>query len=66
MSLPTPFEPSKASADGKDTVLPNHFEEKTLNKLLLVGSDKSGTSTIFKQVSNCWENFIYEGYIDVL
>ncbi|XP_047341329.1 extra-large guanine nucleotide-binding protein 1-like [Impatiens glandulifera] len=28
---------------------PNDFQQKTVNKILLVGYDKSGTSTIFKQ-----------------
>ncbi|KAE9447222.1 hypothetical protein C3L33_20874, partial [Rhododendron williamsianum] len=36
-------------ANPANGVLPNFLQQKTLNKLLLVGCDKSGTSTIFKQ-----------------
>lgn len=49
-SLPIPTVFPKRSAEGGDKVNPSPFEEKMLNKLLLVGPDKSGTSTIFKQV----------------
>ncbi|KAI8532908.1 hypothetical protein RHMOL_Rhmol11G0254100 [Rhododendron molle] len=36
-------------ANPANGVLPNFLQQKTLNKLLLVGCDKSGTSTIFNQ-----------------
>lgn len=52
LSLPSPSGPSNPSAEEVYGNLPTHAEEKKLNKLLLVGSDKYGTSTIFKQVSN--------------
>lgn len=60
LTLPTP-DPPNLSVE-----VPNQFEEKKLNKLLLVGSDKSGTSTIFKQVSGCLEKWVYGGYINEL
>ncbi|PSS29347.1 Extra-large guanine nucleotide-binding protein like [Actinidia chinensis var. chinensis] len=53
LSLPIP--PESANPSGEDVgkiangVVPTYREQKTLNKLLLVGYDKSGTSTIFKQ-----------------
>ncbi|GFY89651.1 extra-large G-protein 1 [Actinidia rufa] len=46
LSLPIP--PESANPSG-DEVVPKYSEQKTLNKLLLVGCNKSGTSTIFKQ-----------------
>ncbi|KAM6541714.1 hypothetical protein CsatB_006161 [Cannabis sativa] len=51
LSLPIPSDPSNSSTEEKDTALttPNQFEEKIVYKFLLVGSDRSGTSTIFKQ-----------------
>ncbi|KAH7517906.1 hypothetical protein FEM48_Zijuj09G0113700 [Ziziphus jujuba var. spinosa] len=53
--LPYPSGPPNPSAEEGDRILPTPFEEKKLKKLLLVGSDKSGTSTIFKQAK-----FIYK------
>ncbi|XP_057494685.1 extra-large guanine nucleotide-binding protein 1-like [Actinidia eriantha] len=53
LSLPIP--PESANPSGEEVgkiakeVVPKYSEQKTLNKLLLVGYDKSGTSTIFKQ-----------------
>ncbi|GMP38119.1 hypothetical protein CsSME_00009491 [Camellia sinensis var. sinensis] len=53
LSLPIP--PEHANSSGKEVVnlgngvVPNYLAQKTLNKFLLVGYDKSGTSTIFKQ-----------------
>ncbi|KAJ4845104.1 hypothetical protein Tsubulata_030333 [Turnera subulata] len=46
LSLPTP--PHSANPSVKEENGPN-FEVKTFQKLLLVGHEKSGTSTIFKQ-----------------
>ncbi|KAH7832999.1 hypothetical protein Vadar_002211 [Vaccinium darrowii] len=45
LSLPIPPEDAKPSGEE----VANTANDKTLNKLLLVGCDKSGTSTIFKQ-----------------
>ncbi|GMP38099.1 hypothetical protein CsSME_00009488 [Camellia sinensis var. sinensis] len=53
LSLPIP--PEHANSSGKEVVnlgngvVLNYLAQKTLNKFLLVGYDKSGTSTIFKQ-----------------
>lgn len=60
LTLPTPDPPNPS------VEVPNQFEGKKLNKLLLVGSDKSGTSTIFKQVSDCLKKCVYGGYINEL
>ncbi|XP_058191004.1 extra-large guanine nucleotide-binding protein 1-like [Rhododendron vialii] len=53
LSLPTPPKDTNPSgeevANPANGVLSNFIQQKTLNKLLLVGCDKSGTSTIFKQ-----------------
>ncbi|KAE9447219.1 hypothetical protein C3L33_20873, partial [Rhododendron williamsianum] len=53
LSLPTPPKDTNPSgeevANPANGVLPNFLRQKTLHKLLLVGCDKSGTSTIFKQ-----------------
>lgn len=48
LSLPIP--PSVTSSDGEEGAR-NKLEQSALRRLLLVGPDKSGTSTIFKQVS---------------
>ncbi|KAK3021768.1 hypothetical protein RJ639_045090 [Escallonia herrerae] len=60
LSLPVPPE-SMNSHGGEvvnvpDEVGTNHFEQKILEKFLLVGYDQSGTDTIFKQAK-----FMYNG-----
>ncbi|KAL6963924.1 hypothetical protein U1Q18_034931 [Sarracenia purpurea var. burkii] len=53
LSLPIP--PESVDPAGKEVdnllngLVPSYLEQKILNKLLLVGHEKSGTSTIFKQ-----------------
>ncbi|KAM2989023.1 hypothetical protein FF2_003051 [Malus domestica] len=47
LSLPIPSDSANLSTEEVNTQ--NTFEEKMLNKIVLVGHHKSGTSTIFKQ-----------------
>nr|GMD05078.1 extra-large guanine nucleotide-binding protein 1-like [Ipomoea batatas] len=53
LQLPTPPKTSKSRSQGTDSQAdkggPSSEDQRTLNKLLLVGCDQSGTSTIFKQ-----------------
>ncbi|EEF43335.1 extra-large guanine nucleotide-binding protein 1 isoform X2 [Ricinus communis] len=49
LSLPTPPASARASGGEENSVLPPGLRQKTLYKLLLVGYEKSGTSTVFKQ-----------------
>lgn len=53
MALSLPF-PSKSdgedSVGARDIAAAKRLEQRMLNKLLLIGCDHSGTSTIFKQV----------------
>ncbi|KAF9684247.1 hypothetical protein SADUNF_Sadunf04G0098100 [Salix dunnii] len=49
LSLPTPPDSVSPSGEGANDVMANNLEQKTLHKLLLVGLEKSGTCTIFKQ-----------------
>ncbi|WOG82375.1 hypothetical protein DCAR_0101539 [Daucus carota subsp. sativus] len=53
LSLPTPLEsasPGQEEVHGvANGAVPNKLAKKTSHKLLMVGYDKSGTSTIFKQ-----------------
>jgi hypothetical protein len=55
LSLPTPPNSVSPSGEGVNDVMANNLEQKTLYKLLLVGLEKSGTCTIFKQVRNQWD-----------
>lgn len=54
LSLPTP--PDSVSPIGEEMtdVIPNNLKQKTVYQFLLVGFEKCGTSTIFKQVRNLW------------
>ncbi|CAI0406761.1 unnamed protein product [Linum tenue] len=51
LSLPTPLDSNGSVSKERNgaTILPKGLEQKLLQKLLLVGNRKSGTSTIFKQ-----------------
>lgn len=54
LSLPVPSKYSSHSGEQVSNVLsrsvPDYLEQRTLQKLLLIGNNGSGTSTIFKQV----------------
>lgn len=59
LSLPTPPDFTSPGAEGVSDRMASSFEQKTLHKLLLVGSEKSGTCTIFKQVRIQWSEITY-------
>lgn len=63
LSLPFPSDaslPDGVDADkGRAEAIARNLEQKMMNKLLLVGCDQSGTSTIFKQVYHFWYNFLF-------
>ena len=66
-SLPVPPSSvivSSDSAEVENKVTQENIEKKVLHKLLLVGSIKSGSSTIFKQVGCCCRKLL--SYIYVL
>lgn len=50
LSLPVPPDSKNHSGAEVNGVIPDNLDQKSLRKLLLVGYDKSGTSTIYKQV----------------
>ncbi|ONK76024.1 uncharacterized protein A4U43_C03F23040 [Asparagus officinalis] len=60
LSLPVPCKGGNPSGEEVNNMLngafPNFFEQRMLQKFLLVGYDGSGTSTIFKQVKFLYEN----------
>lgn len=55
LSLPVPSKPSGSCGEQVNSTMsmsvPDYLEQRTLVKLLLVGYNGSGTSTIFKQVA---------------
>ena len=63
LSLPTPPDFTSLSAEGVNDSMASNLEQKTLHKLLLVGSEKSGTCTIFKQVRIQWSEIISHAYV---
>lgn len=60
LSLPFPSNTTNPGGEevdkdrDKDNI--RNLEQSMMNKLLLVGCDQSGTSTIFKQVCHSWWN----------
>ncbi|KAI3448072.1 hypothetical protein Pfo_004737 [Paulownia fortunei] len=58
LSLPFPSDTSNPGGEDvekdMDRVITNNREQRMMNKLLLVGCDQSGTSTIFKQAKNVY------------
>lgn len=54
LSLPVPSKSSNLCGEQVNSLatrsVPDYLEQRTLQKLLLVGYNGSGTSTIFKQV----------------
>lgn len=54
LSLPVPSKSPYSSGDQVNNIFsqitPDYFEQRTLQKFLLIGYSGSGTSTIFKQV----------------
>lgn len=56
LSLPVPHANSHGPRDEAPytaRTVPNYWETKRIQKLLLIGPQGSGTSTIFKQVRSC-------------
>lgn len=61
LSLPYPSDASVSDSVDVDKGVAEanarNLEQNVMNKLLLVGCDQSGTSTLFKQVDHHWWNF---------
>ncbi|TKY67504.1 Extra-large guanine nucleotide-binding protein 1 [Spatholobus suberectus] len=49
LSLPVPSKSLNPVGEGENGISEHNLQQNTLHKFLLVGSDKSGTCTIFKQ-----------------
>lgn len=55
LSLPVPPESCDEVKNEANGISSDYVDQKPVKKLLLVGCDQSGTSTIFKQVIYFWE-----------
>lgn len=58
LSLPVPPDYQNPSEEKVNGVIPGNVMQKSIHKLLLVGHNKSGSSTIYKQVKIIMEGII--------